>query len=52
LLEVDPTRMCELLVGLPDVTVLGIDDIDDGPLVIHIGPADGSLVSVAVGSRS
>ena len=24
--ESDPTRMCELLVGLPDVRVIGIDD--------------------------
>jgi transposase len=38
-LEVDPTRMCELLVGLPDVTVLGVDDIEDGPLVIHVEQA-------------
>jgi hypothetical protein len=30
--EVDPTRVCELLVGLPDVNVLGvIDDPGDGP---------------------
>jgi hypothetical protein len=36
LLEVDPTRMCELLVGLPDVIVLGVDDIDDGAIVVHI----------------
>lgn len=28
--------MCELLVGLPDVIVLGIDAVDDGPLVVHI----------------
>lgn len=26
LLETNPTRMCELLVGLPDVYVVGIDD--------------------------
>lgn len=38
-MEVDPTRMCELLVGLPDVVVLGVDDIEDGPLVIHIEQA-------------
>jgi transposase len=34
--ECDPTRMCELLVGLPEVTVLGIDDVTDGPLAVHI----------------
>ena len=36
-MEVDPTRMCELLVGLPDVVVLGIvDDHVDGRLRVHI----------------
>lgn len=28
--------MCELLVGLPVVTLLGIEDVDDGPLEIHV----------------
>jgi hypothetical protein len=27
--EVDPMRMCELLVGLPDVIVLAVDDDRD-----------------------
>src|SRR5579864_7468643 len=31
--------MCELLVGLPDVVVLGVDDVADGPLVIHVEQA-------------
>ena len=35
-MEVDPTRMCELLVGLPAVTVLGIVDEAAGPLWVHI----------------
>ena len=35
-METDPTRMCELLVGLPDVTVLGMDDETNGPLSIHV----------------
>jgi transposase len=35
--ELDPTRMCALLVGLPDVTVLGVDDDDrHGPLLVHV----------------
>lgn len=38
-MEVDPTRMCELLVGLPDVVVLSVDDVEDGPLVIHVEQA-------------
>lgn len=35
-METDPTRMCELLVGLPDVNVLAATDEPDGPLVIDI----------------
>jgi transposase len=34
--ETDPMRMCELLVGLPDVRVLGIDDSEGQPLRILI----------------
>jgi transposase len=34
--ETDPTRMCELLVGLPDVNVLGVDDEVNGFLCIYI----------------
>ena len=41
-MEVDPTRMCELLVGLPDVTVLGVDDERDGPMVVHIESRSGA----------
>ncbi len=32
----DPTRMCELLVGLPEVTVLGLEDEVGAPLYIHV----------------
>lgn len=35
-MEVDPTRMCELLVGLPAVRVLGIVDDPGEPLEMHI----------------
>lgn len=35
-MEIDPTRMCELLVGLPDVDVLGVDDVGAGPLRVHV----------------
>jgi transposase len=34
--EIHPTRMCELLVGLPDVNVLGVSDHPARPLRIHI----------------
>lgn len=38
-METDPTRMCALLVGLPEVTVLGVDDGPGGPIVVHIEQA-------------
>jgi transposase len=34
--ELDPTRMCELLVGLPDVKVLGIADVSGEPLRVYV----------------
>jgi transposase len=34
--EVDPTRVCELLVGLPAIKVLGVDVERDGPLLVHV----------------
>ena len=33
-MEQDPTRICELLVGLGDVDVLGVNDEPAGPLVV------------------
>ncbi len=35
-MEVDSTRMCELLVGLPAVRVLGVDDDPGGLLRVHL----------------
>ena len=35
-MEVDPTRVCELLVGLGDVEVLGVEDAAGAPLGVHI----------------
>lgn len=35
-MEFNPTRMCELLVGLPDVHVTAVEDRPDGPIVVHI----------------
>ena len=38
-MECDPTRMCELLVGLGEVDLVGIDDGGEGaPLVVVIAP--------------
>jgi transposase len=38
--ESDPTRVCELLVGLPAVTVLGVDDEHDAAIVVHVETRD------------
>ena len=38
-METDATRMCALLVGLPEVTVLGVDDHPGEPIVVHIEQA-------------
>ena len=35
-MECDPTRVCERLVGLGDVEVLGIEDEVGAPLGVHI----------------
>ena len=35
-MEYDPSRMCELLVGLGDVEVLGVDEVVGKPLRFHV----------------
>lgn len=35
-METNPIRVCELLVGLGDVTVLGVEDAAGEPLRVHI----------------
>ena len=35
-MEENPTRICELLVGLGDVEVLGVDDESSGPLEVRV----------------
>ena len=35
-MERNPTRVCELLVVLPDVKVLGVVDDRDAPIVVHV----------------
>jgi hypothetical protein len=35
----DARRVCELLVGLPDVTVLGVEDRPGGPLAMFVEQA-------------
>jgi hypothetical protein len=36
LLIIDATRMCEVIVCLPDVTVLGVVDVVGGPVEVVI----------------
>ena len=50
-MEVDPTRMCELLVGLPEMNVLGVEDRLGGPLAVHVEQAGGRPVCLGCGSR-
>ena len=41
-METDPTRICQILLGLPEVAVLGVDDPPDGgPLTVHIESLSG-----------
>ena len=35
-MEVDSTRVCELLVGLGDIEVLGVEDDSGEPLRVHV----------------
>jgi transposase len=37
---IDRTRVCEVLVGLPDVVVLGVEDGPDGVLLVHVAHND------------
>jgi hypothetical protein len=34
--EINPTRMCELLVGLPEINVRGVHDEPGGPIRVHV----------------
>ena len=51
-MEVDPTRMCALLVGLPDVIVLGVVDEADRPLQVHVETVVGSVGCAGCGTRA
>jgi hypothetical protein len=47
----DPTRICELLVGLVDVRVLGVEDIRGGPLIVSIEQTAARPACVGCGGR-
>ena len=49
-MEADPTRMCELLVGLGEVDLVGINDPGEGaPLEVVIGSRKARPLCVACG---
>jgi len=47
----DARRVCQLLVGLPDVNVLGVDDVAGGPLVVHVEQAGDRPACLGCGGR-
>ncbi len=49
-MEVDPTRMCELLVGLPAINVLAVDDRDG--LIVHVESRGAPPGCPACGTRA
>ena len=51
-METEPTRMCELLVGLPAVRVLGVVDDVDGPLWVHIETVSGRPACAGCGRQA
>lgn len=35
-MESNPSLMCELMMGLPATTILGLDDVEDGLIRVHL----------------
>jgi transposase len=50
--ETNATRMCALLVGLPDVNVLAVDDQPGQPLRVHVETVEGVTGCVGCGTRA
>ena len=50
-MEADPTRMCELLVGLGEVELVGIDDAGEGPLEVVVRSRKARPACGACGGR-
>lgn len=51
-METDPTRMCALIVGLPEVNVLGVEDEPGEPLRIHVETVTAVMGCAACGTRA
>ena len=49
-MEENPIRVCELLVGRPDVNVLGVDDEAGGPIRVHVESRGGRPVCSGCGT--
>jgi transposase len=50
--ETDATRMCALLVGLPDVNVVGVEDREGLPLRVHVETVVSIAGCAGCGSRA
>ena len=51
-METNATRMCALVVGLPDVTVLAVEDRAGRPLRVHVETAAATAACQACGTRA
>ena len=51
-METNATRMCALLVGLPDINVLGVEDEPTEPLRVHIETEPGVVGCAGCGTRA
>ena len=52
-METDATRMCALLVGLPDVNVLAVDDSNStSPLRVHVETTAARVGCASCGTRA
>ncbi|MDX6309508.1 MAG: transposase, partial [Nocardioidaceae bacterium] len=51
-METDATRICALLVGLPDVDVLGVEEQAGAPLRVHVETTATAVGCSGCGSRA
>lgn len=51
-METDPTRMCALIVGLPKIRVLGVEDEPGEPLRVHVETIPTVMGCAACGTRA
>ena len=51
-METDATRMCALVVGLPDVNVIGVEDVEGQPLRVHVETTAAVVGCAGCGTRA